>query len=349
MTAETITHLLLAPVGTTAQDIAALCAMQYPELTQETTGALRLEPHIVGFGPLHHVIENWNGTGTDFDQPLDVRQFTPSLSSVLKLLSVEVAKRFPVLFSITTLKERGDKAPYGIHHPDGLFNAFPTGLPEGAEERAIDLVVAIARHLGGAVCFADVGSIIIPDPVNKIDRVVYSPYWIAPLELGTAIKKIAPSARLATDPSEWTGPSVQIHSERPLDPGGQLSDQEFQEVHAQAEQVDLETLAAPDELDAYAYVIPVGSKGSGGVVEVRATGGLEPVPVLAGRDWQHSAVGYSLMWGPADEEQLMHQHPHRDHVAARAEADRLIKLLSVEIGKLTQGVVVSDDGFVVPH
>lgn len=346
MTTETLTHLVLAPEGTTRAHLAELIRMQYPDVIQESTGAYRLEAHIVGFGPLHEVIPNWIGRPTDFDQPIDVRQFTPSLSSVLRLLSVDVAKRFPVIFSITTVKDRGEQPPYGIHHPDGLFNAFPTGLPQGAEERAVDLCIGLARQVRGAVAFADVGAVIIPNPENAIDVTVYSPYWLAPIELGAAIHQVAPSAKLATDPHEWHGPAVQAQWEQPLDPDSQLTDQEISGVQAAADQFDAAALARPDELDAYAYAITLGKRGAGGVIEIRATGEEEPVLALAGRDWAHNAVSYSIVWGPEDDEQLMHQHPSRTHIEARTQARALIKDLTRVIQETVSGVVVTAEGFV---
>lgn len=348
MNPETVTHLILAPAGTTARNFEDLIAMKYPDASREKTGAIRIASHIVAFGPLHTVVPGWLGTPEDFDSPLDVSSFMPSLATVLRMLSVEVAKRFPVIMSITTLKLRGDRPRYGTSHPDGLFNAFPAGLPERSEREAIDLAVGMARYLGGAVCFADVGAIVIPNPKNPVDFTIYSPYALAPLELQSAISQHAPGAHLEVGSGQWLGPSSAVTTDTHVDPAMQLTADELAEIHAMADAYDAAAMDGPESVDGYSLTIPLGKNGAAGIVEVRMMREEEIPPAVKGKDWCQHAVSYSLVWGAPDEDQLAQQHPNRMHVAAREEARALIKQLAIDINLLVKGVVVNDEGYVVP-
>lgn len=343
-----ISHLLLLPQEASPADVEALIVTRHPKVTREQNHVLRITPQIVSFGPLHTVVPTWMGVPSDFDQPLDTNAFTPSLAEAVRRMPTREAQQRPLIFTFTTLRDREPPTPNPLPHPDGLQYLYSDGYPQGSELDTIDLMIAIARRLGGAFCCGETGHVLTPDPMRNTNLTVYSPYWLAPIELGTAVREVTPNATLETDPAPWHGPVVDVRGDVPKGSvSTRLSPHEAARVAQRAEQFDEAALAGGDEIDGYQYVVQVGRRGEDGIIEVRAGAQELPVPALASTNWSDRVVSYELVWSPVDDEQLAMSHPSRAYVQSRERAQHLVRQLTASVNKVVKGVIVDSDGFIV--
>lgn len=343
-----ISHLLLLPQDTSPADVEALIVTRHPEVTREQNHVLRIAPQIVSFGPLHTVVPTWMGVPSDFDQPLDTSAFTPSLAEAVHRMPTREAQQRPLIFTFTTLRDREQPVPQPFPHPDGLHYLYSDGYPQGSERDTIDLMIAIARRLGGAYCCGETGHVLTPDPMCNTDLTVYSPYWLAPIELGQAIGKVTPSAKLETDPTPWYGPAADAQESIPKGSvSTRLSGHEAAKVAARAERFDEEALAGGDQIDGYQFVLQVGRRGEDGIIEARVGAQEILVPALAGTNWSDRVVSYEVVWSPVDHEQLELPHPTSEYLRSRERAQHLVRQITACINETVNGVIVDSDGFIV--
>jgi hypothetical protein len=244
--------------------------------------------------------------------------------------------------------ERGDPPLPGTTDREGLHRAFPDGLPVMAERRALDLALALARRLEGAVRVAPQPTgqgwaLLRPDPLSWVDRTVLSPSWVDPGEALDIAQRTVPGAELAVEGTAWEGltPEAVAALESTDDDDAPPPD-EREALHRAAEARDAAAAAGDDVLDAYALVVPLPA---GGVVQLEVAGAAEPPPVLHGVPWAASAVTYSAVWWPDDPAAAEHEVPAPDVRAARARAGAVIAALTDALADEVGGVVVDADGF----
>jgi hypothetical protein len=244
--------------------------------------------------------------------------------------------------------ERGDPPLPGTTDREGLHRAFPDGLPVMAERRALDLALALARRLEGAVRVAPQPTgqgwaLLRPDPLSWVDRTVLSPSWVDPGEALDIAQRTVPGAELAVEGTAWEGltPEAVAALESTDDDDAPPPD-EREALHRAAEARDAAAAAGDDVLDAYALVVPLPA---GGLVQLEVAGAAEPPPVLHGVPWAASAVTYSAVWWPDDPAAAEHEVPAPDVRAARARAGAVIAALTDALADEVGGVVVDADGF----
>jgi hypothetical protein len=314
-------HLLLLPDDTDPFDVEALVRTRYPEAEDTGDGSLRLGRHVRLTGP------------------------------VMVDRAAASAARVPVgwslLYALDAPRERDDPPLPGLSDPDGMYRAFADGMPMRAEGRAVDLLLAVARRLGGAVRVHTANVVLVPDPEARIDVTVHAPYWLEPETVLAVVAAEHPEARLAIEGEQWLGPpeGVVLHPED--EAAAALSEEHRVALHAHADRLDAEAMAAEDVLDAYAVVLDVGPDAAEGVIEVLVHVADEPVPALTGLDWASRAVSYDVRWSPPDEAVAALEAPGAEFVAMRRRAAVTVGQIGRLLVEAADGVPVDADGFLL--
>lgn len=78
---------------------------------------------------------------------------------------------------------------------DGVARAFAAGLPQGAELRAVQWAVAVARKVGGSV-LADGRTLLAPDPGGAVDLVLFAAHGLQPDGLLRTVRALVATAEL---------------------------------------------------------------------------------------------------------------------------------------------------------
>lgn len=314
-------HLLLLPDDTVPLDVEALVFTRYPDATVTEDGALRMGRHTVLTGPI--VMDRHAAAAARVPAP------------------------WSLAYALDCPTERGDPPWPGVTDPDGVYRAFPDGLPDRAEGRAVDLLVALARRLGGAVRVHTTAVVLTPDPEVAVDVVVHSPYWLDPETLHQAVAASFPEARLATEGEPWLGPPEGIVDEPPDEAAAALPIEKRVALHAHADRLDAEAMAGEVVLDAYAVVLDVSATADEGLVEVLVHVAEEPPAAVAGLEWAASAVTYEVRWAPPDEAEARLEAPGGAFVAMRRRAHALVLDVARVVIEATDGVPVDADGFLL--
>ncbi len=132
-------HLLLLPDETLEGDVTSLVVAKHPGAAVHAGAELRIGRHAALHGPFH--LDAGAAAGAQVPSP------------------------WRLAWALESPVER-DEAPLpGLSDRDGLTRAFPQGLPVSGERRALDLLLALARRLHGAVRCAGRGTLLRPDPL----------------------------------------------------------------------------------------------------------------------------------------------------------------------------------------
>jgi hypothetical protein len=254
-----------------------------------------------------------------------------------------------VVYALDAPAEREDPPLPGTDDRDGFAFAFPAGLPWREEGRGLHLLVSMARRLAGAVRIADTLELIVPDPERAVDHTVHAPYWLDPEVLRGVVARELPTARLAVEGQQWTGPPDAAYSGAaysdvlgadPLPPG------ELDRLHHAADQVDMEVLSSQDVLDAYAVVAEIGPGGVDGAVEVFAHVAEGEEPAVAGQEWAALPfVSFEVRWHCPDPLERERRTPSAHYVASRSRVAPTVAAVTRAVVESTSGVVVDEDGF----
>jgi hypothetical protein len=305
--AERSGHELWLPAGTRLGDVTRLVRTRYPAATPTADGGLTLTRHSV-------------------------------------LSAVEEAVRGQLVVTVDTLRERGDAPLPGQVDPVGWYRVFPDGVPEREERRVLDLLVGVARRLGGSLVVATPdgrGASLAVDPVGTIDLRVLSPEALDPHQVLGATRAVEPTARLAMDGVAFEPQPVPEHDlpdlVRAMDPA------ERARVEAFSRRADERALAAPDVLDAYAVEVPLDDLGT---VVVEAHLEDDPPPLVRARGWP-DVLGYEVRWLPVDPLQAETDAPDDDFRAARAAVRPRLRALARAVAELAPGELLDADGFPV--
>ncbi len=316
--AHAASHLLLLPDDLPETVVTGLVRARHPDVASTGDGGWRIGRWTTLRGPL--VLDAAAATGAGVPDP------------------------WRCAWAVECPVERGDPPLPGTTDREGLHRAFPAGLPVMAERRALDLALALARRLEGAVRVAGGSSALLrPDPDSWVDRAVLSPYWVDPEEALVVARSAVPSTELATEGVVWEGMRAEALA---LLEATDLADappgHEREALHRAADAHDAAVAAADDVLDAYALVVPLPG---GGVVQVEVAGVEEPPPALHGVPWAGDAVAYSAVWWPEDPASAEHEVPAPDVRTARARAGAVVAALTGALSEAVSGVVVDADGF----
>lgn len=309
------THLLLLPPDATVVDVRSLVLTRLPDADDGAPG-LRLGRHtrlhgpvVVDAGAASHVPSGW-----------------------------------PLVYALAAPRERDEPPWPGLTDSGGLYRAFPAGVPVRAERRGVDLMLALARRLGGAVRVAGSGVVLRPDPASVVDVVVHAQEWLDPEAALGVVRGAEPTARLATD----AAPGAQVpaveevpHGADGLRPGLRVA------LHRAADRFDAAARSAQPPLDRYAVVVDLRPDGRDGVVEVRVHAAESAPPALTGRRWLDEAISYEVRWGAPDPTQAEHDAPGPEHRASRAVAHRVVERVAGALLEATDGVALDGDGFIV--
>src|SRR5512144_2743140 len=229
--------------------------------------------------------------------------------------AVDAAVPMPwtVVYALSAPIEREDPPLPGVDDRDGFAHAFQQGLPWREEGRALQLLVALARRVGGAVRIAGrAGSdaLIQPDPDRAVDVVLHSPYWLDPDVLLGVVQRVLPTAQLEIEGEDWNGPSDGAYSGALAAPyliETPLSERDLSQLHHHADQVDLSVMAEDHVIDGFAVAAEIGRDGA---IEVLVHVGREREPAVAGQLWaDRPFVTYEVRWAPDDWEERERRLP----------------------------------------
>lgn len=335
---DTITHLLMLPPDARGTQVEALLRARNPNLKYDGKGTFTLGRHSKVVGPIDpdtggpRLVSRSGEVVSDDD-----------IVDVLETMSPRIREHWPIVFAIKTVIERDDDPCTGEYtDPDGMYRAFPAGLPDRAEGRILETCLAVARRLGGAIRAGCSGVMLVPDPQANIDLSVCSQYWVEPENLLQVVQRFAPQAVLALDAFEWNGPDVaEMHKYAPDRGVVQLSQEELVEIERVALRTDAEALM-DSSLDRYSIYVDLAHYGS---VEVLVSGDDEDVPLFQGTELEGERVAYALVWNPIDPIELTREEPSENHIKARSIAAQVVASLAVALQRSTKGAIVDSDGF----
>lgn len=313
-------HLLLVPTTAAPEMVGDLVQDRHPSSDLHQAGEISLGRHSRLTGPYQLSLED----AVDAAVPLPW--------TVCYCLEAPVEREAPPL--------------PGTDDRDGFAFAFPDGLPWRDEGRALHLLVSIARRIGGAVRTAGSLELILPDPERAVDHVVHAPGWLEPEVLLGIVRRDLPGAVLAVTAREWNGPPDAAYTgELVIDDiaANPLSAAQLNALHAHADEVDMEALAGPAVLDAFAIVADMGADG---LIEVRTHLSDGDAPAVTREPWaRQEFVTYEVRWindDPAAREQRVPSEAFR---VRRSRIAPLIARTARSIVEATHGVVLDEDGF----
>lgn len=327
-------HLLLLPHHVTAAQVDALVRCRYPDARLADTHRARLGRQSAISGP-HRL-------------------------GAAELDAVHVPPTWPVVYALEVGQEPDPAAFDDIADPvlrAWWMRAFPLGKPFREEGDGIDLALALARRLGGALRAAGSNVVLQPDHARLLDLTVWSGYWLEPDRLWTLLDPVLPGARVDRGGRAWARPPVSPArrstpwSVDPLDPFGvdlehALGEDDHELIRAVSDETDTAALAVVDVVDGFSLTADGDL-----VVEVTQEDAV-PAWVRARVGHQLRAdgdpvVSYVVRWQPEDLMALESEAPpymfrrQRDRVRLRLQAATLA------IAEATAGVVSDAAGFEV--
>lgn len=316
-------HLLLVPSTVHPDDVSDLLRARVPASDLSRTGQAALGRHSLISGPYELSMED----------------------------AVDAAVPMPwtVVYALSAPIEREDPPLPGMDDRDGLAHAFPQGLPWREEGRALQLLVALARRVEGAVRVAGGHGLIQPDPQRAVDVIIHSPYWLDPDVLLGVVQRALPTAQLEIEGADWNGPSDAAYAGATASPylcEAPISPYDLSRLHHTADQNDMTVMAADHVIDGFAVAGDIGPYGEDGAIEVLVHVGREREPAVAGREWaEQSFVTYEVRWAPAAWEERERRMPSAHFLASRQRVQPLVRGLARMIVEATGGTVTDEDGF----
>jgi hypothetical protein len=320
------THLLLVPSTAAVDEVADLLRARVP-----TAGDLAADGE-VALGRLS-------------------RLSGPYVLTMEDAVAATVPMPWTVAYALEAPVEREDPPPAGADDRDGFAAAFPAGLPWREEGRALQLLVTMARRLGGAIRVAGADAVIHPDRHRAVDHLVHSPFWVEPETLRGVVARDVPTARVAQQGETWQGPTESAYTGALIlaDIAREVVDAQGTVArHATGGQVDLAALGAPDVVDAYAVIAPLGPGGHHGAVEVLVHVADPDEPAAATQDWgRRPFVTYEVRWlcTEADAVERERHDPDPRFAAVRARVAPVVVAVTRSVVEATSGIVTDEDGF----
>jgi hypothetical protein len=118
--------------------------------------------------------------------------------------------------------------------------------------------------------------------------------------------------------------------------------------HATGAQVDMASLGAPDVLDAYAVIAPLGPGGHHGAVEVLVHVAEPDEPAARTQDWgRRPFVTYEVRWLCTEPDAVERERraPDERYVATRARVAPVVVTVTRAVIEAASGIVTDEDGF----
>ncbi len=229
---------------------------------------------------------------------------------------------------------------------------FPDGLPYREEGEVVDLALALARRLGGALRAARRTVVVQPDAARLVDLTVWSPTWLGPGRLRRLLAPVLPGARVDAERRPWAGPApldapvLTARDPAALDLAHALDDRLRAAVRVVGSIRDAEALAGSDVLDGYEVLADE---------QVRV--GVMPEPLVPawvrrrltqrGLAADDEVIRFHIGWQPDDVVQLEAERPPYLFRLARERVRPRLQAAARAIADSTQGVVTDADGFEV--
>lgn len=275
-------HLLLVPTVVPVEQVDSLVRCWYPGSDLAGTGTADLAGRAGLNGP--HAIDMEAAVSADVPTPWSV------------VYDLEVA---------ASPREPGRP----VRRPDGLHRSFPDGLPTGDEMAGLDLLLALARRLGGGVRPVGAQEVLVPEAASSVETRVISPTWIR-------VGDVAAVCALEGD-------GVEVAVEGDSSP---------------------EALARPDGTP-FVVHLPLGPAGA---VVVEAAVAERPEPAVAGEAFGAGPMAlYDVRWLAPEEEWRLTEHLEGMAMACRERARSPIASITRALAELGGGAVVDADGFLV--
>lgn len=296
-------HLLVVPDGVTPADVQALVLSRFPS-TDPADGvaplAMEVLPGCVVEGP--------------DPVPDPAPAGMPAWAAASYLLEAPEHRRDPV--------------PAELQGRGGVLDAFAEGEPGGTERELLELGMAMARRLGGALLTS---TAVLLTPPPQPDLLLYSEIWLHPDALVHVLAPHLPGVAMAGD-----DPGTTAAGELPAGAvtGTSLVADEGERrwLHAEADAYDAAALSEPDLTDSYGVLA---TEPDGTVWSVTVEEAVGVPPVLAGL-LPAGAILYEVRCYPAG--------PATQPASNAVERiDGATRALLEAVG----GHVVDDDGFLV--
>ncbi|WP_380163716.1 hypothetical protein [Jannaschia sp. R86511] len=275
-------HLLLVPTVVPVDQVDSLVRCWYPRSDLAGTGTADLGGQAGLNGP------------HELDMESAVTADVPTPWSVAYDLEVDPAPR-------------DDGRP--VRRPDGLHRSFPDGLPTGAELAGLELLLALARRLGGGVRPVGAGEVLVPECASALETRVVSPTWIRAADVAAVCAQ--------------EGDGVETAVEGDTSP---------------------EALSRPDGTP-FVVRLPLGPAGD---VVVEGMVAERPEPSVAGEAFAAGPMAvYDVRWLAPDEEWRLVEHLEGMAMACRERARAPMASITRALAELGGGAVVDADGFLV--
>jgi hypothetical protein len=322
-------HLLLVPAGG-ALSLPALAAAWFAEVVW-------LRQPVVTPAPRHAVGARFRGAraaAADERSPGVLRVDGEHVvvgpfpvgaedAAALEVRGGAAADAYAVTRTDGAVPARGPR-PASHDDRDGVARAFAAGLPQGAELRAVQWAVAVARKTGGSV-LTDGRTLLAPDPAAAVDLVLYAAHALAPDDLLRTVRALVAAAEpeAGTEPGLEPGPEPGPGNDVGPGPGSRPP--------------------APGAPPAYGIVARTPYDGALSVRVER----VDRVPrALGALGWrEYGPCAYRLRWLPPDTYELQVERPSALHVIARGRMRSTVARLALALREHVGGVLVDDGGF----
>ena len=275
-------HLLLVPTVVVADQVDALVRCWYPGSDLAGTGTADLGGRAGLRGPHELTME------------AAVVAEVPTPWSVAYDLEVDASPR---------------ASTQPVRRPDGLHRCFPDGLPGGAELSGLELLLGLARRLGGAVRPVGAREALVPEVAAAVETRVISPTWVRASDVAAVCAQ------------EGDGVEVAVEGD-----------------------TSAEALARPDGTPFHVH-LPLGPAGA---VVVEGAVALRPEPAVAGEAFGAGPMAvYDVRWLAPDDQWHLDEHLEGVAMACRERARTPIAAITRTLAELSGGAIVDADGFLV--
>ena len=272
-------------------------------------------------------------------------------------VAVQVPAPWSFAYSLEAPIERDAAAFADIGDPvqrAWWMRMFPGGKPYREEGDAIDLALALARRLGGALRVAGRALVVQPDPRRLVDLTVWSPYWLGPDALTDLLAPVLPGASVDLGGQLWSGPGEvdpEPWSIDPLHPAAldvvhALDDERRTAAAVVGSANDARVLARPDTVDGF-EVRADNSLRVGVMHEDAVPGWVRRRVSDRLRRPRDPVVTFSVGWQPVDLGQLESEQPHYLFRLQRERIRPSLRSAARVVAEVTGGVVTDADGFEV--
>ncbi len=320
-------HLLLVPDTVTPETVDGLLRQRVDDSRLLETGRASLGRRSSIAGPFR----------LDDDTAVAVR--VPGPWSVVYLVQAPIERDAAAFGDIADPVQRA-----------WWMRLFADGKPFREEGDAVDLALALARRLGGAVRIGRRPVVVEPAASRLVDLTVWSPTWVGPSRLLTAVARTLPGAAVDLGGTPWAGPAAPAPHAEPLDVGQldvlHASDDGLRLAAAVVGAVnDGRALAAPDAVDGYEVLADDDLR-----VAVTHEDHVPPWVRRRLADRLPDAgpvVTLGVGWLPADVIRLESEQPLFAFQRSRELVRPYVRATARVLADLTDGVVTDSDGFEV--